>query len=316
LVDSSSSAGFLHETLENQFFDHLIQFPGPAKWREPAADADAMDKFGGMQTRKRKSDALDKSADPRLIYLLRWPAEASICPETGRWLEELVIPWTEWTKMEFLVDTDGKQTVVNRSLSSVSASSDSSVSLFGDVRCVSPFPHLDKFLLDHLHANGQPNAWIRQWKYSNRQLNDQVEEQEQKRAENALLDPSDSALDSPFQYSQLRYILDGTRFCANINRHHKSNGTYLAVYLRFDRRQSHWSGEFVQKCFDPECKSFVPKPLIIPATILNAKQPHDAHAEADSSQSQLSQKSAVDADEAAFERELLLLELPTPHSTG
>lgn len=59
------------------------------------------------------------------------------------------------------------------------------------------------------------------------------------------------------QTNRICYNLGGTRFCANIGRHHKSNGVYLVVDIG--------TRTVVQKCHDPDCRGFSSMPIAVPA---------------------------------------------------
>lgn len=55
------------------------------------------------------------------------------------------------------------------------------------------------------------------------------------------------------------YGIQGTRFCCRIGREHKSNGVYYVADLI--------NARVVQKCYDPDCRSFQSPPVQIPETI-------------------------------------------------
>ena len=58
----------------------------------------------------------------------------------------------------------------------------------------------------------------------------------------------------------LVFQVEGSRYCRNIKREHKSNAVYLVVSLR--------DGTWVQKCFDPDCSLFRSEATLIPAATL------------------------------------------------
>ena len=54
--------------------------------------------------------------------------------------------------------------------------------------------------------------------------------------------------------------VEGSKFCHNINREHKSNHIYLVCNLS--------KGFIVQRCYDPDCRNFQSEPVKIPENIL------------------------------------------------
>ncbi|KEG06188.1 coiled-coil domain-containing protein 111 [Trypanosoma grayi] len=63
----------------------------------------------------------------------------------------------------------------------------------------------------------------------------------------------------------LLLLLDGSRYCGNVGREHRSNRVYIIV----DLQQRVWA----QKCFDPDCCAYRGTPQPIPDGVL----PHDRH---------------------------------------
>lgn len=55
------------------------------------------------------------------------------------------------------------------------------------------------------------------------------------------------------------YHVQGTKYCGNIQREHKSNGIYLVAVLP--------TRKIFQKCFDPDCKGYRSPPHEIPETV-------------------------------------------------
>ncbi|KAL7751670.1 hypothetical protein RI367_002669 [Sorochytrium milnesiophthora] len=69
----------------------------------------------------------------------------------------------------------------------------------------------------------------------------------------------------------LVYAIGGPyRFCHHVQRHHKSNGIYIVVDL--DRRT------YVQKCYDPDCRTYRSPEQSIPADVLPPPPPPAAAA--------------------------------------
>lgn len=60
------------------------------------------------------------------------------------------------------------------------------------------------------------------------------------------------------EQQMLLYHVQGTRFCGNVQREHKSNGIYF-VASTFTRR-------LYQKCFDPDCRGYKSLPVVLPTT--------------------------------------------------
>lgn len=60
--------------------------------------------------------------------------------------------------------------------------------------------------------------------------------------------------------NMLNFMIDGTRFCRHIGREHKSNHIYVSCRLTL--------GDMVQKCTDPDCRTFASDPVPIPSGIL------------------------------------------------
>ena len=65
----------------------------------------------------------------------------------------------------------------------------------------------------------------------------------------------------------LVYSIGGNyRYCANVGRHHKSNGVYFVASLA--------SRTMRQKCYDPDCRGFqsealgIPDPYLLPDEVL------------------------------------------------
>jgi hypothetical protein len=52
----------------------------------------------------------------------------------------------------------------------------------------------------------------------------------------------------PFEIEKSGYHVGGTRYCARIQRAHKSNQIYFVADMKH--------GLVFQKCFDPECRGF------------------------------------------------------------
>ncbi|CAI4228005.1 unnamed protein product [Auanema sp. JU1783] len=97
----------------------------------------------------------------------------------------------------------------------------------------SPFPQLDDFILMILRK-WKSNVFIRQWKVHDVDGNPET----------------------------VTYYPGNCRFCFNINREHKSNGSYWTVDLK--------RGSFVQKCFDPECRGARSNDFPLPDFMKNA----------------------------------------------
>ena len=66
-------------------------------------------------------------------------------------------------------------------------------------------------------------------------------------------------------YIKIRYhIGGGYRFCANVRRHHKSNGIMIDVLLN-----EHLAARaLTQVCWDPECRGFKSEAEPVPYTVL------------------------------------------------
>ncbi len=286
VVSADSSQKFRDASFEQKFFDHLIQLIAPAEWRASV---------GFRQSKKRKTT--ENSADPQLIYLIRWPPENSI-GENGEWTAESIVEWKNWNFNREKIETKMKNSMnSNQIYSSQSNSQNSSISSHSLSISNSPFPALEFFLLNHLHSSGQKDARIKQWKYSNQIWNNENENSDGSQAKNSPIRPQ-------FEFSQLLLLLAGTRFCYSINRNHKSNGVYIVVYLKKNIQTGKFTGEFVQKCFDPDCKSFTPKAMEIPPNVINEQNEKNSE----------SKNSADSDDEKIFEQELLAIELPNPKS--
>ncbi len=59
--------------------------------------------------------------------------------------------------------------------------------------------------------------------------------------------------------SRICYSIGGAyRYCANIGRHHKSNGVFFVVDLA--------TRTMIQKCYDPDCKNFASIPISLPVS--------------------------------------------------
>lgn len=81
----------------------------------------------------------------------------------------------------------------------------------------SPFPLVDKFVASHLaeRSRGKPTHW---------------------------------SLRGTADWQSIVYSVEGSRYCENVQREHKSNGVYYVVSC---------SGKsLTQKCFDPDCQNF------------------------------------------------------------
>lgn len=61
------------------------------------------------------------------------------------------------------------------------------------------------------------------------------------------------------QSHSVQYNMMSNRWCANVQRAHKSNGIYFVVDLR--------AGVWYQKCFDPECRGFRSEFMPLPPAV-------------------------------------------------
>jgi hypothetical protein len=112
----------------------------------------------------------------------------------------------------------------------------------------SPFPFLDKFVLDNLGNRGGTQGTISSWSiYMRNKLNSHD-------------------FTSPKKYTtrynsyRLRYQIHGNRYCSNIGRQHKSNGIILEVDLLL--------ATLVQLCWDNDCRNYRSNPIHIPLSLL------------------------------------------------
>ncbi|KAE9420126.1 hypothetical protein Angca_004898 [Angiostrongylus cantonensis] len=99
----------------------------------------------------------------------------------------------------------------------------------------SPYIQLDEFML-MLWKKWNPSAYIRQWKA----VNDTSEE----------------------RIAAIIYYPANCRYCFNIGREHKSNGTFWTVNLS--------RNDFNQRCFDPECRGISSNFFPLPSFIVNS----------------------------------------------
>jgi hypothetical protein len=60
---------------------------------------------------------------------------------------------------------------------------------------------------------------------------------------------------------KLRYFIIGNKYCENIKREHKSNQIFFEVDIL--------NKNMIQLCWDIDCKSYLPTPIIIPDVIIN-----------------------------------------------
>ncbi|KAK5967130.1 Herpesviridae UL52/UL70 DNA primase [Trichostrongylus colubriformis] len=114
----------------------------------------------------------------------------------------------------------------------------------------SPYPQLDEFML-MVWRKWNQSVYIRQWKSMSNTGNDEE------------------------RVTGIIYYPANCRYCFNIGRQHKSNGTFWIV--NFERN------DFCQKCFDPECRgvssNLFPLPSFI-ADSLHKKDCEGANSEA------------------------------------
>ncbi|KHJ76092.1 herpesviridae UL52/UL70 DNA primase [Oesophagostomum dentatum] len=103
----------------------------------------------------------------------------------------------------------------------------------------SPYPQLDEFML-MIWRKWSQSVYIRQWKVS---TNDQ----------GAIIN--------------ITYYPANCRYCFNIGREHKSNGTYWIVNLE--------RNDFCQKCFDVECRGVSSNLFPLPSFITNSLHKND-----------------------------------------
>lgn len=99
----------------------------------------------------------------------------------------------------------------------------------------SPYPQLDEFML-MVWRKWSQSVYIRQWKL----ITDGEEE----------------------RHTGIVYYPANCRYCFNIGREHKSNGTYWTV--NFERN------DFYQKCFDPECRGVSSNRFPLPSFMANS----------------------------------------------
>lgn len=62
------------------------------------------------------------------------------------------------------------------------------------------------------------------------------------------------------QKNTILFPIEGNRYCSNINRQHKSNGTYFVVFLS--------SGTFQRRCHDVDCQVYAIPSIKIPNDVL------------------------------------------------
>jgi hypothetical protein len=99
----------------------------------------------------------------------------------------------------------------------------------------SPFPSLDKYLLNNFVNRGGVQGNLQEWHVTKK-------------------------FNGDFPIYKIRFQVGKNRFCENIRRSHKSNGIYLEVNLM--------NREVVQCCWDPDCRGFKSPPHLLPETSL------------------------------------------------
>nr|CDJ85893.1 DNA primase domain containing protein [Haemonchus contortus] len=104
----------------------------------------------------------------------------------------------------------------------------------------SPYPQLDEFMI-MIWRKWSPSVFIRQWK---------------------LISNHDGV-----GVKSITYYPANCRYCFNIGRQHRSNGTFWTV--NFERN------EFYQKCFDPECRGVSSNLFPLPSFIANSLHKKD-----------------------------------------
>ncbi|KAK6749302.1 hypothetical protein RB195_001729 [Necator americanus] len=105
----------------------------------------------------------------------------------------------------------------------------------------SPYPQLDEFML-MIWRKWNQSVYIRQWR---------------------------SAVNDQGIITSITYYPAKCRFCFNIGREHKSNGTYWNVNLE--------RNDFCQKCFDVECRGISSNLFPLPSFIVNSLHKSGGH---------------------------------------
>ena len=113
----------------------------------------------------------------------------------------------------------------------------------------SPFPFLDKFVLDNLGNRGGTQGSIASWSiYMRNKLNS-----------HDFTSPK-KEYTTRYNSYRLRYQIHGNRYCSNIGRQHKSNGIILEVDLLL--------ATLVQLCWDNDCRNYRSNPIHVPLSLL------------------------------------------------
>jgi hypothetical protein len=98
----------------------------------------------------------------------------------------------------------------------------------------SPFPLLDKYLSSTVACKGGIQGILNDWQIYKTRNGD-------------------------FPIYKIRYQILKNRYCENIGRSHKSNGIYYEINLM--------NHEFVQCCWDPDCRGFKSSPVVLPEKV-------------------------------------------------